>query len=109
MRVPRLPARLRVGRLLAAGAICAIAVGYVQPIRAYMEAEEQVGAKRAERASLLRQQARLRARLELAGSEAFVLREARRIQLVRRGETLYVVNGVQRWKREAAERAAAKR
>jgi hypothetical protein len=99
LRRPRLPGRIRVSRLLGLAVICAIAFAYVQPIRAYMEAKEQLGKRRAERSSLLRQQARLRHRLELAETEAFIELEARRVGLVRPGERLYIVKGVQKWKK----------
>jgi cell division protein FtsB len=105
--LPRLRRPARLGRLLGVAVVCAIAVGYVQPVRSYMEAEADVVQKRAERSALLRQQARLRELLELAETDAFVEREARRLQLVRPGETLYFVKGINRWKREAAERARA--
>lgn len=86
-------------RWLAAGVVCAIAVAYVQPIRAYMDTRADVAEGRAEKRALLRRQAVLEHRLELAGGEAFVEREARRIGLVQPGERLFVVKGVERWKR----------
>jgi hypothetical protein len=79
--------------------VCAIAIAYVQPIRAYMDARTDVAERRAEKRALLRRQAALEHRLELAGGEAFVEREARRLGLVRPGERLFVVKGVERWKR----------
>jgi hypothetical protein len=98
----RLPVRLRLTRLIGLAVICAVAFAYVQPIRAYMEAKDEVVKRRAERSSLMRQQARLRHRLELAETETFIEREARRIGLVRPGEQLYIVKGVQKWKKARA-------
>jgi cell division protein FtsB len=96
----RLPARLRLTRLLGLAVVCAIAFAYVQPIRAYMEAKDDVGKQRAQQAALLGRQAKLRHRLELTETESFVAREARRIGLVRPGEQLYIVKGLEKWNRE---------
>jgi hypothetical protein len=98
-RLPRRPRSLRIGRLLGLAVICAIAFAYVQPIRAYLEAKDEVGKRRAERSALLRQQGTLRHRLELAETDEFIEREARRVGLVRPGEQLYIVKGVQKWKK----------
>jgi cell division protein FtsB len=100
----RLPRRLHVGRLLGVAVIAAIAFAYVQPIRAYMSARDDIEAHRAHRSALMRQQAALRHQLEQVETDAFVEREARRIGLVHPGETLYVVKGVQKWKRVASGR-----
>jgi cell division protein FtsB len=99
--LPRLrrPASIRLTRLIGLAVICAVAFAYVQPIRAYMEAKDEVVKRQAQRASLMRQQAKLRHRLELAETETFIEREARRIGLVRPGEQLYIVKGVQKWKK----------
>jgi cell division protein FtsB len=95
---------VRIGRLVGIAVIAAIAFAYVQPIRAYLAAEEDIEKHRAQRSALLHQQAGLRHRLQQVETDAFVEREARRIGLVRPGETLYVVKGVQRWKRAASGR-----
>jgi cell division protein FtsB len=95
------PRRVRVGRLLGLTLIAAIAFAYVQPIRAYMAAQDDIAQHRAERSSLLHQQAGLRHRLALVETDAFVEREARRIGLIRPGEKAYVVKGIQKWKAAA--------
>jgi cell division protein FtsB len=96
--------RGRLGRLVGLAVIAAIAFAYVQPIRAYMAAQDDIEAHRAQRSALLRQQAALRHDLAQVETDAFVEREARRIGLVHPGETLYVVQGVQKWKRLASGR-----
>ena len=94
----------RVSRLIGLAVICTIAFAYIQPIRAYTEARDDVAKRRTERSVLMRQQATLRHRLEFAESDLFVEREARRIGLVRPGETLYIVEGVPAWKQALAHR-----
>jgi cell division protein FtsB len=96
--------RGHLGRLIGLAVIAAIAFAYVQPIRAYMAAQDDIQAHRAQRSALLRQQAALRHTLAQVETDAFVEREARRIGLVHPNETLYVVQGVQKWKRLASGR-----
>jgi cell division protein FtsB len=86
-------------RWLAVAVVCAIAVAYVQPIRAYMDARNQVAKRQAEKQALLRRQATLRRDLDLAATDEFIEREARRLGLVKPGERLYIVTGVERWTR----------
>lgn len=100
LRRPR--TRLRtasVVRWLAAAVVGAIAVAYVQPVRAYLDARADVTDAGAEQAALLERRATLERRVAHATTDAFVEREARRIGLVRPGETLYIVKGIERWKR----------
>jgi len=79
--------------------IAAIAFGYVQPLRAYFDAREQAEERRADIAALARTTEALERRLALAGTDSFVEREARRLGLVRPGERLFIVKGVERWKK----------
>jgi hypothetical protein len=84
-------------RLLAVGVVCAIAVAYVQPIRAYLGARDDAATSREEKAAALQRRDVLRQQLEETGTDAFVEREARRLGLVRPGERLFVVRGVETW------------
>ena len=81
-------------RWLAVLALAAIAVAYVHPIRSYMDARGEVDRRQAEIAALEREQKRLDARIEVAETDDFVTREARKLGLVRPGERLFIVNGV---------------
>jgi hypothetical protein len=81
-------------RWLGVAVILAIAVAYVQPIRSYYRAKDDLARKRETRTALLRKQAALRHRLDLVATDDFIAREARRIGLVRPGEHLYVVRGL---------------
>jgi cell division protein FtsB len=97
---PRAPRRsFAILRWLGLAVVLAIAFGYVQPIRAYFNAKEDVAVHRAEKAALVRKQERLKQRLALAGTEEFVEREARRLGLVKPGERLFIVTGIETWKR----------
>jgi cell division protein FtsB len=71
--------------------VLAIAIAYVQPIRAYLGAKEDVAARQVQKAALLRRQGELRHRLAQTDTQAFLEREARRLGLVRPGEQLFVI------------------
>ena len=78
-------------RWIAAAVIAAIAVAYVQPIRAYFDARDDVAKRRAEVRGLERERRALSRRLAVARSDEFVVREARKLGLVRPGERLFIV------------------
>jgi cell division protein FtsB len=86
-------------RWLGVAVVCAIAVAYVQPIRAYFDAKADVASHRAERAALVAKRAKLNRRLALAGTDDFIEREARRLGFVRPGERLFIIQGLETWKR----------
>lgn len=87
--------------------LLAVAAAYVQPLRAYRDARDDVAARKAEVARLDAANAALEERIAEAGTSEFVEREARRLGLVRPGERLFIVTGVDEWKRDrrAASRA----
>lgn len=80
-------------RWLAVVVLAAIAVAYVHPIRSYMDVRGEVDGRKADIAALEREQERLDARIEVAETDEFVEREARKLGLVRPGERLFIVNG----------------
>jgi cell division protein FtsB len=75
-----------------------VAVGYVQPLRAYQRAEDDVAARRAQVERMELRNERLEQQLEEAGTNEFIERSARRLGLVKPGERLFVVTGLDRWK-----------
>ena len=76
--------------------LAAIAAAYVHPVRAYLSARETVAERKAEIASLERDQETLEHKIASTRSSAFVEREARKLGLVRPGERLFIVTGVGR-------------
>ena len=96
----RRPSRSRlVLRWLGLAVVLAIALGYVQPLRAYLDAREQVQTRSADIANLERERDTLERRLEFTDTDAFIEREARRLGLVRPGERLFIVKGLERVKK----------
>lgn len=73
-----------------------IAAAYVQPLRAYLSARDEAARRRAEVGALERERRALAERLAYARTDEFVVREARKLGLVRPGEQLFIVNGLPR-------------
>ena len=86
-------------RWLGLAVVLVIALGYVQPLRAYLDARDEVAVRQAEIAVLDGERRRLERRLEFTGTDAFIEREARRLGLVRPGERLFIVKGVENTKK----------
>ena len=82
-------------RWLAVAVIGVIAFAYVHPVRSYLHARDQVEARRAELGTLERERQELARRLALSETDQFLVEEARRIGLVRPGERLFIVKGLQ--------------
>ena len=75
--------------------IAAVAVAYVHPLRSYHHAQGEVAARRVEAVRLVRENAQLAHRVSLAGTEEFIVREARNLGLVRPGERLFIIQGAE--------------
>jgi cell division protein FtsB len=75
--------------------LVAIGLAYVHPLRSYSEARGRVAERRAELRALEHEIASIDHRIALSGEDAFVEREARRLGLVRPGERLFIVKGVE--------------
>jgi hypothetical protein len=75
--------------------LLAIGLAYVHPLRSYSEARGRVVERRAELTALEREIASIDQRIALSGEDVFVEREARRLGLVRPGERLFIVKGVE--------------
>ncbi|MBD0289787.1 MAG: septum formation initiator family protein [Thermoleophilia bacterium] len=89
----RSPSRSQLAlRWLGLVVLTAIAISYVQPLRAYESAQREVARRQGEVGALEREHRRLSARLRLARSDEFVVREARKLGLVRPGEHLFIVS-----------------
>jgi cell division protein FtsB len=86
-------------RWLGLAVVLVIALGYVQPLRAYLDAREQAQTRSADIAKLERERDTLERRLEFTDTDAFIEREARRLGLVRPGERLFIVKGLERVKK----------
>jgi cell division protein FtsB len=104
----RLPAPARALRWIGLVVLVGVAIGYVQPLRAYRDATADVAAQKAQIERIERANAVLEGRIEETETSEFVEREARKLGLVKPGERLFIVTGVDEWKHERRARAQAK-
>ncbi|MDQ3669305.1 MAG: septum formation initiator family protein [Actinomycetota bacterium] len=81
-------------RWFGAALLVLIAVAYVQPLRAYRQAGAELSERKAGVAALEREKKGLDERLAIARSDQFIVREARKLSLVRPGERLFIVTGL---------------
>jgi cell division protein FtsB len=100
--VRRRPSRSSLAlRWLGVVVLLAIAIAYVHPLRAYLHARSQLRAREAEVTALSREKTALTERLKVTGTDGFIARQARELGLVRPGERLFIVSGVEAWQKRA--------
>jgi cell division protein FtsB len=92
--------------LVAVAALALVGFLYYRPVKAYIRAQDALQDRAAEVRRLSAERTKLRRRLALDGTGATLVREARRLGLVRPDEHLFIVKGIDAWRRaRAAERA----
>src|SRR5918999_5057338 len=103
---PRVRRKRRVGtralRLLALGVVAFAGFLYYQPLTSYLERREALAQRSDEVASLRARKRELERRLAASKSPEALAREARRLGLVKEGERLFIVKGVEAWKKARA-------
>jgi len=102
--VPRKKGRRRlraavVRRWIAVGALVLVALLYVRPLRTYLDARGQLRRQHAVVGRLEDERATLERRLKGASTITVLAREARALGYVRQGEHLYIVKGIQQWRK----------
>jgi hypothetical protein len=80
---------------------------YYQPVSSYFETRSSLDERAAEVRQLREERSRLQARLADSTTVTALSREARRMGLVRPGERLFIVKGVQEWRRAQARQPGA--
>jgi cell division protein FtsB len=95
-----------VPRLLAVAALILASFLYYRPVQAYVHTRSQVHERQAEVDVLQARKASLERQLKAGASDAALLRQARRLGYVRPGEKLYIVTGINRWRKAHARSAA---
>ena len=94
-------------RWLAVGALCVVAVLYVQPLRTYLETRSALTDRAAEVQRLDERKHRLERKLAAQTSTASLVRAARKLAYVKPGEQLFIVKGIKAWQRAQARASAA--
>jgi cell division protein FtsB len=80
-------------RLIVAGLITAILLGYIGPVKGYLDQRSQLGAERARLAALEERRDEYKAQLAALGRPDVLEERARELGLVQPGERPFVVNG----------------
>ena len=92
-------ARMTVRRWLAVGVLVLVALLYYRPLRAYVDARGQLAQRQAIVHRLERQKANLELRLNASTSVPTLAREARALGYVKPGEHLFIVKGIEQWRK----------
>ena len=90
---------LRPTRLLALGGLLLIGLLYWKPLQTYEHTRSVLQRRQAEVNSLETQKRQLDTRIATVGSGDALVREARRLGLVKPGEQLFIVRGIAAWRR----------
>ena len=99
----RRPARSRrILRWLALGVVAFLAFLYYRPLTTYVETRRALAERLAEVRALEVEQKRLERRLDGAMSDRALTAQARKLGLARPGERIFVVKGVEEWRRAHA-------
>jgi cell division protein FtsL len=87
---------MRAGVLATAALVCFL---YYQPLATYVRTRSTLNERSAEVRDLREERARLQARLVRSSTIEALAREARRMNLVRADERLFIVKGIDDWRK----------
>jgi cell division protein FtsB len=87
-----------VRRWLGVGAVCLIGLLYYRPLHTYVDTRHTLIERSAQVASLRSERRQLERKLADSTSESTLVREARQLGLVKPGERLFIVKGIEAWK-----------
>jgi cell division protein FtsB len=90
---------LRPTRLLALGGLVLIALFYWKPLQTYEHTRGILDRRQADVARLQQQQRTLENQLATVDTGDGLIREARKLGLVKPGEQLFIVRGIAAWRR----------
>jgi cell division protein FtsB len=76
-----------------------VGVFYWKPLHSYLHTRQVLDRRESEVGKLKQQQHQLEQRIETVGQGGALIREARRLGLVKPGERLYIVRGIADWRK----------
>ncbi len=91
-------------RWAAVATLAVVALLYYRPLRSYVETRSSVQERQAEVRELRAKRDELARRLEEADTPEALARRARKLGLVKPGEQLFIVKGIEEWRRRADTR-----
>jgi cell division protein FtsB len=103
-RASRPRRRPPVVRWAAVATLVVVALLYYRPVRSYLETRSSLQQRQAEVRELRAKRDDLARRLEDADTPEALARRARKLGLVKPGEQLFIVKGIEEWKRRTATR-----
>jgi cell division protein FtsB len=103
-RASRPRRRAPVVRWAALATLVVVALLYYRPVKSYLETRASLQQRQAEVQELRAKRNDLARRLEDADTPEALARRARKLGLVKPGEQLFIVKGIEEWKRQAATR-----
>ena len=86
-----------------AGVVLFVGFLYYQPLSSYFQTRAALNERAAEVQRLQSERVRLQRRLADSETTTALAREARRLRLVRPGERIFIVKGVEEWRRAQAK------
>jgi cell division protein FtsB len=86
-------------RWLALGTLVVVALLYYRPLRSYLELRSSLQERQAEVRELRARRDQLARRLEETDTPEALARRARKLGLVKPGEQLFIVKGIEEWRR----------
>jgi cell division protein FtsB len=101
-RRKRLPRRRFLFRWLVLGVFVFVAFLYYQPLRSYFQTRDALSQRKDEVRGLQAEKRSLERRLAEGDSPEALARDARRLGYVRPGEQLFIVKGIDVWRRARA-------
>ena len=97
---------MRAGVVATAAFVCFL---YYQPLATYVRTRSTLNERTAEVKALREERERLQARLVRSSTVEALAREARRMNLIRPGERLFIVKGIDEWRRAHRGQGAGER
>ena len=99
-RPSRRPSAVTIARRwLAVIGVALLGYAYYHPLRSWIETRQELSSRRTEVARLAAEKRVLQQRLQVSTSLDALSREARRLGYVRPGEHLFIVKGIDAWKK----------
>jgi cell division protein FtsB len=103
-RASRPRRRIPVVRWAALATLVVVALLYYRPLKSYVETRSSLHDRQAEVRELRAKRDELARRLEEADTPEALERRARKLGLVKPGEQLFIVKGIEEWRRRASTR-----
>jgi cell division protein FtsB len=85
-------------RWLGVGALCLVGLLYYRPLHTYVDTRRTLAERAGQLKSLRGERRSLQRKLADSAGDAALVREARRLGLVKPGERLFIVKGIEAWK-----------